>query len=199
MRTRQTDFFESQRDFAPRRLAHGGSVSKGRRKLARPLASKKPVHLVLKSSCAKGQLSLLGPRHRLGVDQTIRRWARHFAVTLHFFENMGNHLHIVVSFPRRANFQKFLKTIAAQIAKLVTGARKGHPFGKRFWDTLAFTRVITGRRDFLGMQNYLRKNEIERQVGALARQTVEQYEEALRAARRRGVDVWEILRPKPPE
>jgi len=193
MRARQIDFFEKNYDHTPRRLSHGGSLAQGRRKLTRPLDPKRPVHLVLKSSAARGKLSLLGANNKLAVEDILRRWARYFGVTIHSFENMGNHLHIVARFPRRGNFQKFLKTICAQIAKHATGARKGRPFGRRFWDSPAFTRVITGRRGWLAITNYFKKNEIERSVGPLARKTVEMYEEATRKARRRGVDIWEIL------
>lgn len=193
MRARQIDFFENSKDHAPRRTSHGGAQVKGKRKLSRPLDPKRPIHLVLKSSVARGHLSLLGPRHRLSVERILRRWAVRFTVKIHFFENMGNHLHIVVSFPKRANFQKFLKTATAQIARTVTGALKGRPFGQRFWDTLPFTRVITGRRDFLGLKNYFFKNKIERDLGVLSRKTVEEFAQAERTARRRGVDVWEVL------
>lgn len=193
MRARQIDFFENDNDLAPRRISHGGTESQHKRKLSRPLDPKRPVHLVLKSSEARGPLSFLGPKHRLPVERILRHWAEKFAVKIHLYENMGNHLHVVVSFPKRANFQKFLKTVTAQIAKQVTGARKGRPFGRRFWDALAFTRIITGQRDFFGIKNYFFKNKIERDIGGLSRKTVEEFEKVERTARRRGCGVWEIL------
>jgi hypothetical protein len=41
------------------RAEHGGSIRQGRRKLARPVDPKRPLHVVLRSEKAKGDLSLL--------------------------------------------------------------------------------------------------------------------------------------------
>jgi REP element-mobilizing transposase RayT len=189
MRAKQKDLFENHKSLAPRRLSLGGGKSHA--KFTRPLDRKRQVHLVLKASCAKGKLSLL--THKLVVKKIITERARQFRVTLHHGENMGNHLHIVATFGRREDFQNFLRTVTALIAREITGARKGKPFGQRFWDQLAFTRVVTGRRDEHGVQKYLQKNQIEREYGAMARQTVEEYETAMREAKRKRVDVWRIL------
>ncbi len=192
-RAKQTDFFDQQRDFAPRRHTHGGSATQGRRKLQRPLDSRKPVHLVLKSSHAKGQRSFLGSRNKLKIASILKDRAKQFAITLHSQQNVGNHIHVVASFKRREDFQNFLCTIAALIARHVTGARKGKPFGVKFWDSLAFTRVVMGRRDQYGLLRYVDKNRIEAEVSPLARCAVEEYEAAERKARRTGRDIWDIL------
>ena len=39
----------------------------------------------------------------------------------------------------------------------------GAPLDGRFWDTLAFSRVISGRRDLEGVFGYLDLNEMEAQ------------------------------------
>jgi REP element-mobilizing transposase RayT len=156
------------------------------------------------------------------VKRILTERARQFGVVVHHYENMGNHLHLVVSFAKREGFRNFLRTVTAIIAREVTGARKGQPFVAknvginfgtdfvtnsgpnvvsnaatakrvRFWDGLAVTRVITGLRDLRGIKNYLEKNALEREIGPLSRYTVEQYEAAERKARRRGLDVWQIL------
>jgi len=43
---------------------------------------------------------------------------------------------------------------------LVTHARKGNPQGK-FWDSLAFTRIVQWGRDFKRLTHYFLKNELE--------------------------------------
>jgi len=43
---------------------------------------------------------------------------------------------------------------------LITSARKGHPQGK-FWDSLAFTRIVNWGKDFERITYYFFKNEIE--------------------------------------
>ena len=51
----------------------------------------------------------------------------------------------------------------------MTGARKGRPFGK-FWDALAFTRVLKSRRDFLHVDRYIEGNQIEADFGRMERE-----------------------------
>lgn len=185
MRAKQTDFFEKNREVGPRRSQHGGSLANGKRKVARPLDAKKSVHLVLKSTHAKGSMSLLSARNRLVVQAIIRNRAAQFGIVIQGFELMGNHIHLILRFKSRAMFQRFLKTITGLIARHVTGARKGKPFGKRFFDELAFTRLVQGLRDFRGLITYLFKNEIERDVHPLARVDIERREANARKNQRR--------------
>lgn len=184
LRAKQLDFFEKNREIGPRRLVHGGLTSAGKRKVARPLDAKKSVHLVLKSSHAKGCMSFLAYRNRLVIEQMIRERAAQFCVVIQGFENMGNHCHLVVRFKTRALFQKFLKTVTGLIARHVTRARRGRPFGQRFFDQLAFTRIVQGIRDFRGLIGYFFKNEVEREVGPQARAALEA-EQTERARRNR--------------
>jgi REP element-mobilizing transposase RayT len=189
----QKDFFGKKSDFAPRRYTHGGVGSTGKRKLHRPLDRKRPLHLVMKSSEAKGRLSFLGLKNKVEIERIFARRAKQFAVTIHRFENVGNHIHAVVTFKRKDAFQNFLRTVSALIARHVTGARKGKPFGKRFWDHLPFTRVVFGQRGMNALGGYMWKNELEREAGGLARHTIEEYERAAAKARRTGRDIWEFL------
>jgi len=168
----QTDFFENQqRDFAPGRLQHGGDGALGKRKLKRPLDPRQPLHLVLRSEKARGRLSLLAIAHRLKIKACIEKAARVNGVTLHRVANVGTHLHLLLSFVSREGFKAFLRTITGLIARLVTKARRGHGFG-RFWDALAFTRVVAGgRRAFQIAAVYVEANEIEAAYGRTARES----------------------------
>lgn len=185
MLERQSDLFSKDREYGPRRWSHGGATAQSRRKIARPLDRKKPVHLVMKSSYAKGGLSLLTAKNRLFVERTFRERARQFGITIQGFENVGNHLHAIVKFKRREHFQNFLRTVSALIARFVTGARRGKPFGKRFWNNLAFTRVVNGLKDLRGLVTYFFKNEIEREIGSEARASIEETERFIKQRKRR--------------
>lgn len=76
------------------------------------------------------------------------------------FENVGNHLHLVVQGKSRPLLQSFLRTLPAKIAFGVTGAKKGNPVG-RFFDDLLFTRVVEWGRDFARLRHYFFKNKME--------------------------------------
>jgi len=184
---KQKDLFGSTSDYRANRISHGGELSKGRRKMIRPLDRNKPLHVIFKSSLAKGQYSFLNVNHRLKIESLIQGLAKRFGIKIHRMENVGNHIHLVLSFAKRIGMQSFLRSVPALIARLVTGARRAKAFGKKFWDHLVFTRVVTGRRDFQSLMNYMQKNQIERESGPLNRKAVEFYEEVQRKAKRRRV------------
>jgi len=168
---KQRDFFENDRVLKPGRLAHGGELAVKRRKIIRPLDPRRPVHITMRSTRAKGRYNFRN--HQLTVKQIIETAARRSRVKLHKFANVGNHLHILVSFKSRETCQRFMREIAGLIARAVTGARKGKPFGQ-FWDLLAHTRVVTGLRDLKNVLDYVFLNQIEGAFGARARVAIDE-------------------------
>lgn len=69
-------------------------------------------------------------------------------------------MHLLLQAKRREDFQNFLRVFTQAVMFLVTGARKGNPTG-RFWDALAFSRVVEWGRDWKNMLRYLEKNLFE--------------------------------------
>lgn len=151
------------------RTSHGGTKTKGHRKLERPLATNKWIHLVLKSDKAKGTLSLLSAKNQVFIRQLIERKAKKFGIRIADFANAGNHLHLKIKISSREHFQKFLKSITTQIARFVTGAKRGKRFG-RFWQGLAFTRVLCSAKENLILSGYFAANREESQHGVLGRE-----------------------------
>jgi REP element-mobilizing transposase RayT len=154
MRRRQLLFFE------PRSSEHGGEINRGRRKAFRPIDTKCAMHIVLRSSRARGEWSLLHPQHQKQVDRHARRIAEKHGVRLYRYANVGNHLHLLVKTPSRRAFQSFLREVSGVIAACVTGGRKGNPVG-RFWDYLAYSRRVTWGREFRNLELYFIKNLFE--------------------------------------
>lgn len=137
-------------------LTHGGPT-RGRRKTRRPFDARRPVHLVLKASRARGEFSLLRRGHAGLVMRVQQAAARKYGVKILRYANVGNHLHYVVKARSREAFQAFLRVLTGQIAMRVLGGKKGVPRG-RFWDDLAWTRVVAWGRDLQAMLAYLAKN-----------------------------------------
>jgi len=101
----------AQLSFLPRlSLEHGGRTRAGRRKTARPLDPKRPVHLVLRSLRARGEWSLLRPANQVAVEAALERAKRASGVRVYRFVNVGNHLHLLVGFRTRRAFQRFLRS-----------------------------------------------------------------------------------------
>lgn len=141
-------------------VAHGGDIGKGRHKGRRPFSPRRPLHIVMRSSRARGPWSLLSRSNRDVVGALLRRLATENAVQVYQFANVGNHLHLLAVCRERRAFQRFLRTFAGLIARAVTGAQRGRPAGK-FWDTLAYSRVITWGREYRCVRAYILNNEFE--------------------------------------
>jgi REP element-mobilizing transposase RayT len=125
----------------------------------------------MRSSKARGKLNFRN--HQIAVNRIIEAAALRSKIKVHKFANVGNHLHMLISFKKRASAQRFMREVAGIIARVVTGARKGKPFGK-FWDLLAHSRVVTGLRDMRNVLDYVFINQIEGQFGKSARRSLEE-------------------------
>jgi len=181
MRARQLSFLPKLS------LEHGGEIRQRRRKIARPIHLRQPLHLVLRSSMmGRGRHSMLAPAHERRVRAIVDTAAEKYDIRVYRFVNVGNHLHLLLQTRTRPAFQGFLREIAGAIAMLVTGARKSYPLEliaspgaradvaartepapersrshKRFWDRLAYTRVVGWGRDFVTLKRYFIKNHFE--------------------------------------
>jgi len=154
--------FEKHKAFRDhtKRFEHGSDIRKGKRKLSRPFDSSKSIHLVLRSSKARGEWSLLKRKNENKIAKLVYSFAHKNHVTIHKYANSGNHLHLLLKARSKKSFQAFLITISGLIARHVTGARKGRSQGK-FWDGLAYTKLISWGRHFKNTINYVWQNALE--------------------------------------
>jgi hypothetical protein len=148
----QTNFWKKPKEM------HGGSLAKGKRKKARVLLEKKPMHLTFKSSRARGAWSM--HKRADGIEALVYETAERFNVRIDMYSNVGNHLHLVAQGKKRFLFQNFLRVVAQRVMFLVTGACKGNPQGT-FWDGLVHSRVVYWGKDFDRLQDYFYKNDLE--------------------------------------
>ncbi len=148
--------------------AFGGALAVGKRKQKRPLNFKRPIHLVVRSQRAKGPWSFLTKKNAASVDRLLRQQAHKHHLRLIGYVNVGNHLHIKLRAFSRDSFQDFLRSSMALIARKITGARKGHKIGK-FWDALAFTRILFNSVEEGILKRYFRANELEARFGYAVR------------------------------
>jgi REP element-mobilizing transposase RayT len=142
------------------RSEYGGSLAPGRRKMARPIATRRPMHLVLCSTRAKGPWSLRRRDTDARIRSAMRALAQRSGIRVYQFANAGTHLHLLVRTKRRDQLQTFLRAFAGITARLATGARKGRPAG-RFWDLIAYSRILHWGREFIAVRAYLIRNELE--------------------------------------
>jgi REP element-mobilizing transposase RayT len=146
--------------FAKPELEYGGSSRKGRRKIQRPFDRKLPLHLVFRSAKARGHKSFLHRRNKGAIQDLLGRLADRYGVKVYRFENVGNHLHLLAKFPARRELKAFLRVFAQGVMFRVTGACKGNPQG-RFFDAVAYSKVVSWGREFRALKAYLWKNALE--------------------------------------
>ena len=154
-------------------LKHGGDVRAGRRKVARPIDPKRPIHLVLTSARARGAWSLTNTDNRAHIREALHLGRRRFGIKVYSQGTQGNHLHLLIKAPSRREFQSFLRYLAGRLAMKITGACKGNRVASEdsvrkngvrgFWDALAFTRLVAWGQDFLSVKDYVDLNEQEGQ------------------------------------
>lgn len=155
--------------------AFGGSLVRGNPRERRPISLKRPLHLVMRSSLARGDRSFLLPKRARRIRAIVDRAASRHGVKLYRFANSGNHLHLVVLPRSRAAFQGFIRSVTGLIARATLGVERGHAKGMKgsrrsdqvrskrvkFWDARPFTRIIEWGRDYKRVSAYLRQNVLE--------------------------------------
>jgi hypothetical protein len=145
----------------PTSKSYGGELYKTRkgRRGPRPIDTRSTMHLVLRSSQARGAWSF--KRHAPMIRRLVDRFAAKNGVKVLSLANVGNHLHFHVKLGNRQTYRPFIRAVTAAIAMAVTGASRVRPLRKRFWDYRPFTRVVQGLRAFLTLKDYIEVNQLE--------------------------------------
>lgn len=147
---RQTGF-----DFIKDYKRHfGGSLLSGKRKNARPLSTKKPIHLVLKSSGS----SFFNPGNRK-LEKIIRDHAQKYCIKLYDISFNWSHVHLLLQLPTRSSYLAFIRTVTAAVVSFLTKL-KGESY-KGIFDLRPFTRVLSWGRDLRNAFAYFEKNDLE--------------------------------------
>jgi len=141
--------------------AYGGSLQtkrKGRRG-PRPLATKHSMHLVLRSSHAKGKLRFQAKRNTW--KPILNRFATKYGVRILSVADPVNHLHLHIQLSNRYAYRPFIRAVTAAIAMAMTGVSRWKPVKIKFWDRRPFTRIVIGRKGHLTVSDYVRVNQLE--------------------------------------
>lgn len=156
MKSAQTELLRKQ----PK--AYGGELFKTRkgRSQPRPLDTRNTMHLVLRSSKAKGNWSL--KRHASKIKQIVAKFSQKHGVKVVSLANVGNHLHFQIKLSNRYTYNPFIRAITSAIAMTVTGQSRWNKVEMgSFWDYRPFTRVVQGFKDFLNLRDYIKINQLE--------------------------------------
>lgn len=144
-----------------RNLKHFGGAYLGSSnpKVKRPISSKRCMHLVVRSSLAKGRLSFLNRGRR--IQEIINKQGRNLGVKIYRQANGGNHLHLIILPRSRDAFKNFVRAITGLVAREVLHAERGSSKNLQFWDQRPFSRIVSWGKDFRAVSNYLLQNTLE--------------------------------------
>jgi len=147
----------------------GGSMLKGNAREQRPISVKRPMHLVMKSSLARGESSFLSKKRARRIEDLVHHQGKLHGVRIYRFANSGNHLHLVIKPVSKRAFRTYIRAVSGLIARITLGAEKGKAQGLKFWDARPFTRIIEWGRDYKNVCDYVLQNTLEA-IGFIAYQ-----------------------------
>lgn len=146
--------------------AYGGELRKTRkgRRSGRPLSVRDTMHLVLRSSKAKGDWSFRSPKNEAEIKRILKKFSGKYGVKILSLANVGNHLHFQIKLSNRHVWRPFIRAITAAIAMAVTGKNRWRQENRgRFWDYRPFTRVVRSWQACLMLKDYIKINRLEGQ------------------------------------
>jgi REP element-mobilizing transposase RayT len=117
---KQTSFFKNSNS------EYGGELLKTRkgRSSPRPLATRSTMHLVLRSTRARGKWSMKHARNEEKIRQIAAEFCQRYGIRLLSLANVGNHLHFHIQLAHRATYAPFIRGLTGAIAMAVTGRNR---------------------------------------------------------------------------
>ena len=126
----------------------GGSLAvKGKRKTARILDRRKPLHFVLKSKKIVNLYS-----QRILLRKFLFLYAKKFGVKVYKESVQKDHFHFCIKITNRQLYRCFIRALTGVIAQKL---------GKGLWILAPYSRVVSWGRDFLGVLDYILLNDCE--------------------------------------
>jgi REP element-mobilizing transposase RayT len=155
--------------------AYGGDLltKRAARKRGRPLSTRETMHLVLRSTKAKGVWSFRHRKNDQNTRKILKKFAAKYGVQILSLGNAGNHLHLQLKLSSRHTYKAFIRAVTGAIAMAITGKSRWTlkktlhvknlelPDQEKFWDRRPFTRIAQSYTAFKNLKNYVRMNHLE--------------------------------------
>jgi REP element-mobilizing transposase RayT len=140
----------------------GGSLLTGRRKIRRPLSTKHPIHLVLRTNRAK----LFHPGN-VEMNALIIKVAKWSGIKIYDLAVNWSHIHLLIKIPDRSAYNRFVRVLNSRIV-LYFEQKSGWKL-KGLFELRPYTKILTWGRQFVRALNYQVLNQIEAKFGKRAR------------------------------
>ena len=116
------------------------------------------MHVILRSSIAKGKMSFLSKSHSRKILSIINKNRKRFGIRIYSISINSNHIHILLKLQYRNSFAKFMKSISSIIARFMLGVKKGKAKSKQFWDNRPYSRIVEWGKAYYGVKAYILQN-----------------------------------------
>lgn len=162
--------------------AYGGVLRNRRQgRGARSVSTRFSMHLVLRSSQARGAWSFVRPKNESMIAQVLNKHAKSTNTEILGIGNAGNHLHLRLQFSTRKNYLRFIRAVTGEIAlkikKFANAARPRHAAqpahakiisenktaSHTFWDRRPFSSIVSTLKYVARLKDYIDINSIEGQ------------------------------------
>ena len=130
------------------------SLIVGKRKTARPLSVKCPIHLILKSTGA----SCFVPGSRK-LENLIRAHAEKYGIKIYRMSLNWSHIHMVMKLSDKKAYVSFIRTITSRIVAYLSKL-KGKNL-KGLFDLRPFTKILSWGKQFKTVIEYHELNDLE--------------------------------------
>jgi len=150
--------FSFQNDY---KKEFGGSILQGKRKSARPLSTRKPIHLILKCS---GK-SVFNPSNRK-LENLVRNQANKYGIKIYEIAFNWSHVHLLIKLPSRDAYVAFIRTVTSLIVSFVSKAQgivsKSKSLDlKSIFDLRPYTKILSWGKQFQRVVEYVELNTLE--------------------------------------
>lgn len=154
---RQTSF----QFFRNYKKSFGGSELVGRRKSRRPLSTKSPVHLILKSKTQK----IFHPNNQ-SLRDLILRTAKKFNIQVHEYALNWSHIHLIIQLWDRQDYVRFIRALTSLMAMAFEKSRARNTLQKssekntisgteKLFTLRPFTRILAWGKDYKNTVQYV--------------------------------------------
>lgn len=136
------------------------------------------MHLVLRSSKARGEWSFIKSKNKSRILKIIKKHAAKNFIQVHSLAVVGNHIHLHIRLAHRLLYKPFIRAVTGAIALAVMGGGQPSRLGAScpadglgqtisksrrsgFWDYRPYSVIVSALRHFLNMKDYMRINQLE--------------------------------------
>lgn len=114
-------------------------------------------HLVLRARLPVLRIK----RNKAIISSLLFEASQKFKIKIYNNSLNSNHIHLLVKAKTQKDLHDFLRVLAGQIAQRITRAVRGKKNKFGFWLRPAWRRIVHWGRDFLNLQNYIYRNQLE--------------------------------------